>query len=114
MSAGQFTVPVTVLQRAQMTRIGAHHGRHRLTGQLRQIGGSVRAGRRPALITARRLLLSAACERIADSVAPVIVLVRPSSNSQNIQFGALLSRRTTGQGLRDRSGPRARLDWARA
>jgi len=26
-SAGQFTVPVTVLQRAQMTRIGAHHGR---------------------------------------------------------------------------------------
>jgi hypothetical protein len=35
-------VPVTVLQRAQMTRIGAHHGRHRLTGRLRQIGGSVR------------------------------------------------------------------------
>jgi hypothetical protein len=32
-----------------------------------QIGGSVRAGRRPALITARSLLLSAACERIADS-----------------------------------------------
>jgi hypothetical protein len=27
----------------------------------------------------------------------VIVLVRPSSNSLNIQFGALLSRRTTGQ-----------------
>jgi hypothetical protein len=39
-SAGQFTVPVTVLQRAQITRIGAHHGRHRLTGGLRQIGGS--------------------------------------------------------------------------
>jgi hypothetical protein len=40
-SAGQFTVPVTVLQRAQMTQIGAHHGRHRLTCRLRQIGGSV-------------------------------------------------------------------------
>jgi hypothetical protein len=50
----------------------------------------------------------------ADFVAPVIVLVRPSSNSQNIQFGALLSRRTTGQGLRGRSGLGARLDWARA
>jgi len=40
-SAGQFTVPVTVLQRAQMTQIGAHHGRQRLTCRLRQIGGSV-------------------------------------------------------------------------
>jgi len=28
-SAGQFTVPVTLL-RAQMTRIGVYHGRHRL------------------------------------------------------------------------------------
>jgi len=41
-SAGQFTVPVTVLQRAQITRIGAHHSRHRLAGRLRQIGGSAR------------------------------------------------------------------------
>ena len=54
-----------------------------------------------------------ACERIADSVAPVIVLVRPSSKSRNIRFGALLSRRRTGQGLRDRPGPGARLDRAR-
>jgi hypothetical protein len=38
-SAGQFTVLVTVLQRAQMTQIGAHHGRHRLICRLRQIGG---------------------------------------------------------------------------
>jgi hypothetical protein len=29
----------------------------------------------------------------------VIVLVRPSSNSQDIRFGALVSRRATGQGL---------------
>jgi len=28
---GQFTLPLTVLQRAQMAQIGAHHGRHRLT-----------------------------------------------------------------------------------
>ena len=40
MSAGQLTVPVTALQRAQMTQIGAHHGRHRLTCRLPQIGGS--------------------------------------------------------------------------
>jgi hypothetical protein len=33
-------VPITVLQRAQMTQIGAHHGRHRLTCRLRQIGGA--------------------------------------------------------------------------
>jgi len=31
MSAGQLTLPVTVPQRAQMTQIGAHHARHRLT-----------------------------------------------------------------------------------
>jgi hypothetical protein len=29
-------------------------------------------------------------------------------------FGTFLSRRMTGRGLRGRSGPRARLDWARA
>jgi hypothetical protein len=39
-SAGQFTAPITVLQRVQMTQIGAHHGRHRLTCRLRQIGGA--------------------------------------------------------------------------
>ncbi|MGH3418484.1 MAG: hypothetical protein ACRDOD_02635 [Streptosporangiaceae bacterium] len=32
-------MPVTVLQRAQMTQTGAHHGRHRLTCRLSQIGG---------------------------------------------------------------------------
>ena len=37
--AGQFTVHTTVLRRAQMTQIGAHQGRHRLTCQLRQNGG---------------------------------------------------------------------------
>jgi hypothetical protein len=31
-----------VLQRAQMTQIGAHHGRHRLTCRLRHIGGDAR------------------------------------------------------------------------
>jgi len=46
--AGQFTVPITVLQRAQMTQIGAHHGRHRLTWRLRHIGGSC------ALLSCRR------------------------------------------------------------
>jgi hypothetical protein len=35
-------VLITALQHTQMTQIGAHHGRHRLTCRLRHIGGSVR------------------------------------------------------------------------
>ena len=40
MPAGQVAVPVTVLQRAQMTQIGAHQDGHRLTCRLRQTGGT--------------------------------------------------------------------------
>jgi hypothetical protein len=38
----QFTVRITVVQRAQMTQIGVDHGRHRLTSRLRHIGGDAR------------------------------------------------------------------------
>jgi hypothetical protein len=43
MFAGQFTVHTTVLRRVQMTQIGAHHGRHRLTCRLRHTGGYLKS-----------------------------------------------------------------------
>jgi hypothetical protein len=61
-------------------------------------------GRPP--ITKYELTHQAQDARNADSAAPVIVLVRPSSNSQNIQFAAVIAP-ATGLSLRPGSGCQA-------